>query len=389
VARSRKGASLKRERDSGVARLPRLRGFRVDDVRALHGAVPDREVAEAPLRVLVTGNAGFIGFHLAELLARRGHTVFGLDARVPEAPTPGVEHHACDLLDTDAVQRTIDAVRPDAIAHLAAVTHIHGTSLADYAPNVAGVEHLSRAIARNGRVQRVVCTSTQLVRRVGHAPRSDEDYDPATVYGESKVRTEQIWRRADGGGTTWCLVRPTTIWGPGMNPHYLRFFGMIRKGRYVHVGRQAVHKTYGFVGNTTHQYAQLLEAPAASIQRRTFYLGDYEPIDLRAWAEAFRAELGAPPIRTVPVTVARAVAKVGDAVNAIGFDRFPFNSFRLRNVMTPSVVDLSATEAVCGPLPYSPGDGIVQTATWLRANWSGSTAVPRIAAPERAVLRDA
>ena len=279
-------------------------------------------------------------------------------------------------------------MRPEAIAHLAAVTHIHGTSLADYAPNVAGVESLLGAIAQNGQVQRVVCTSTQLVNRVGHRARADDDYDPATVYGESKVRTEQIWRQADGGGTTWCLVRPTTIWGPGMNPHYLRFFGMIRTGRYVHVGRDPVRKTYGFVGNTIHQYLRLLEAPAASMHRRTFYLGDYDPIDLRAWAEAFRAELGAPPIQTVPVPVARSVAAVGDAINAIGFDRFPFNSFRLNNVLTQSVVDLSATETVCGPLPYRLAEGIAQTAAWLRDTWSGSSVVPRILLPDRAV-RDA
>jgi len=365
----------------------------------VHRPVPDREVAtddpvvlggprEAALRVLVTGNAGFIGFHLAELLARRGHAVFGLDSRMPAASTPGVEHHACDLLQAEAVQRTIDAVRPDAIAHLAAITHIHGTSLADYAANVAGVEHLLSGIQRNGQVQRVVCTSTQLVNRVGHQPRSDDDYAPTTVYGESKVRTEQIWRKADGSGTTWCLVRPTTIWGPGMNPHYLRFFGMIRSGRYVHVGRDPVRKTYGFVGNTTHQYVRLLEAPAQSIHRRTFYLGDYDAIDLRAWAEAFRTELGAPPIQTVPVAVARAVAAVGDGINALGFDRFPFNSFRLRNVLTPSVVDLSATQTVCGSLPYAPAEGIAQTAAWLRDTWSGSPVVPRILLPHRAI-RDA
>jgi nucleoside-diphosphate-sugar epimerase len=150
-----------------------------------------------------------------------------------------------------------------------------------------------------------------------------------------------------------------------------------------------VRKTYGFVGNTIHQYAQLLlDAPEASIHRRTFYLGDYQPIDLRAWAEAFRDELAAPRIRTVPVTAARAVARIGDTVNAIGFDRFPFNSFRLRNVLTPSVLDLSATEAVCGPLPYSLRDGIAQTSAWLRATWAGSSAVPRIAQPEH-TLRDA
>jgi nucleoside-diphosphate-sugar epimerase len=339
---------------------------------------------EALLRVLVTGNAGFIGFHLAELLVRRGHTVFGLDTRIPLAPVAGVEHHVCDLLDANALERTVDEIRPNAVAHLAAVTHIYGTSLADYAPNIAGVENLSRAIARNGHVQRAVCTSTQLVSTVGHQPRSDEHYNPTTLYGQSKVKTEPIWRGSDGGGTTWCLVRPTTIWGPGMNPHYLRFFGMIRRGRYVHVGRSAVRKTYGFVGNTIHQYAQLLlEAPTASIHRRTFYLGDYEPIDLRAWAEAFRDTLKAPPIRTVPVMLARSVARVGDIVNALGFDRFPLNSFRLRNVLTPSVLDLSATEALCGPLPYSLHDGIAQTAAWLRATWSGSAAVPRIVQLER------
>jgi GlcNAc-P-P-Und epimerase len=313
---------------------------------------------------------------------RRGHTVFGLDARRPDA-LPGVEHHVCDLLDAKGLQRTVDEVRPDAVAHLAAVTHINGTSLADYAANAAGVENLSTTIARNRYVQRVVCTSTQLVNRVGHQPRSDEDYDPMTVYGESKVRTEQIWRGADGGGKAWCLVRPTTIWGPGMNPHYLRFFAMIRAGRYVHVGHDSVRKTYGFVGNTIFQYAQLLDAPVASIHRRTFYLGDYEPIDLRAWAEAFRAELDAPRIRTVPVPLARTVARLGDIVNAIGFIRFPFNSFRLGNVLTPSIIDLSATEAVCGRLPHTCDEGVAQTAAWLRSMWAGSPAVPRIVQPER------
>lgn len=356
--------------------LLRLRSS--DRYRRSHSAT-----CEAALRVLVTGNAGFIGFHLADLLVRRGHAVFGLDVRMPVATISGVEHHVCDLLDAQLLQRTMDEIRPDAIAHLAAITHIRGTSLAEYAPNVAGVQNLSTAIARNGHVQRVVCTSTQLVSRVGHQPHSDEVYDPTTVYGQSKVRTEQIWRGSDGGDTTWCLVRPTTIWGPGMNPHYLRFFGMIRTGRYVHVGRDAVGKTYGFVGNTIHQYAQLLEAPAAAIHRRVFYLGDYEPIDLRAWAEAFRDELGAPRIRTIPVAIARTVARVGDIVNTVGLSRFPFNSFRLRNVLTPSVVDLSATEAVCGQLPHTLHEGIAQTAAWLRATWSGSPAVPRILQPER------
>lgn len=311
--------------------------------------------------------------------------VFGLDVRTPAEPTAGVTHFPCDLSSANDVQRVIDETQPECIAHLAAVTHIQGKSLADYAANIAGVEHLVQAVLRNGRVQRVVCTSTQLVCRVGYQPRSDEDYGPSTVYGESKVRTEQIWRRADGAGTTWCLVRPTTIWGPGMNPHYMHFFNMLRRGRYVHVGRAPVRKTYGFVGNTTHQYLRLIEAPAPAIHRRIFYLGDYEPIDLRQWAEAFRRALDAPAIRTVPIGIARTVAYVGDALNAVGFERFVLNSFRLRNVLTSSEIDLSATRSVCGPLPYTEHEGIEQTADWLRRVWSGSAGVPRIQQPQRVV----
>ena len=288
----------------------------------------------------------------------------------------------------DAVQRTIDAVRPEAIAHLAAVTHIHGTSLADYAAQRRWRRVPARRRSREmARCERVVCTSTQLVNRVGHRPRADDDYEPTTVYGESKVRTEQIWRQADGGGTTWCLVRPTTIWGPGMNPHYLRFFGMIRRGRYVHVGRDPVRKTYGFVGNTIHQYrgsSRRRQRPCTD--GRSTLATTIRSTCARGPRRSSRTGRTADPDRPVPV--ARSVAAVGDGINAIGFDRFPFNSFRLRNVLTPSVVDLSATETVCGSLPYAPAEGIAQTAAWLRDTWSGSSVVPRILLPDRAI-RDA
>jgi hypothetical protein len=55
----------------------------------------------------------------------------------------------------------------------------------------------------------------------------------------------------------------------------------------------------------------------------------------------------------------------GDALNACGFKRFPFNSFRLNNILTEYVFDLASTEAACGPLPYTQDDGIKATARWF------------------------
>lgn len=334
-------------------------------------------------RVLVTGSSGFIGTHLVRALVQDGHAVSGLDLRDPVPGVPGVQHHRCDLRDAAAVLAVLRAAAPEVVLHLAARTDLDETrDLDGYAANFTGVEHLVAAIRATPSVRRAVCTSSQLVCRIGYVPRGDEDYCPTTLYGQSKVLTEQVWRRADGAGVEWCLVRPTTIWGPGMNPHYLRFFGLIRRGRYFHVGGGPRRKSYGYVGNTVVQYQRLMSVPADRIHRRTLFLADYTPLAIEEWADGFAAALGARPIPTLPEPLAVAAARVGDLLNRVGFRRFPFNSFRLGNVLSRYVLDLSATEAVCGPLPFSMAQGVAETAAWLAAVWAapGDAARPPAAA---------
>ena len=257
---------------------------------------------------------------------------------------------------------------PDGVVHLAARTDLDEKAdlRKGYATNVIGAENLVTAIRVSESVQRCIYTSTQLVCPVGYVPKSDLDYRPHTLYGESKVLGEKIVRDRDGGGVTWCIVRPTTVWGPGMNPHYQRFFRMVADGRYFHVGHGPLRKSYGYVGNVVHQYAKLLQAEGESIHRKTFYLADYEPLSLREWAGALSRELGSATIKTVPENVARVAAYCGDLINACGFRRFPFNSFRLKNVLTEYRVDLAETYQVCGPLPYTLHQGVKETARWYR-----------------------
>lgn len=271
----------------------------------------------------------------------------------------------CDILDAPRLASIVESFAPEAVVHLAARTDVDSTAtLPDYATNVTGVENVIAAIRATRSVRRAIYTSTQLVCRVGYRPQHDQDYAPNTIYGQSKVLSEQIVRREDGGGVTWCLVRPTTVWGPGMSEHYQRFLGMLRRGTYFHVGGRPLLKSFGFIGNVVFQYVRMLDVAPEKIHGMTFYVGDYQPLSLQQWAEAIAVHFGRRRIRTVPPSVARVAARVGDAVNALGFRRFPFNSFRLKNVLTEYTFDLTKTREICGDLPYSLDEAARLTAEW-------------------------
>ena len=314
------------------------------------------------MKVLVTGSSGFIGEALVRRLRAAGWEVAGLDRG-----SGATSNYVCSILDAARLNGIVQKFSPDALVHLAARTDLdEQTDLVGYAANIEGVQNVIAAVRLTPSIKRAIWTSSQLVCRVGYVPRDDNDYAADTMYGRSKICTEQIVREEDGAGREWCLVRPTTVWGPGMSSHYQRFLRMIRRGQYFHVGNDPLWKSYSYIENIAFQYQRLLEAPAESIRRKTLYLADYEPIDLLAWCDAFQRAFGSRPISHVPLAVARTFAYCGDAVNAIGVRNFPFNSFRLNNVLTQYRFDTKATEAVCGPLPYSMEQGVAETAAWLR-----------------------
>jgi nucleoside-diphosphate-sugar epimerase len=321
------------------------------------------------MRVLVTGSAGFIGRRLVRALVGAGHEVGGLDRRdaPPEASQMTV-YHKCDLLDRSALVRAVREFAPDAVAHLGARTDLdESVGLEGYAANIEGVSHLVEAVRATPSVRRCLWTSSQLVCRIGYVPAGPLDFQPDTIYGRSKVRTEEIVRANDGGGRDWVLLRPTTAWGPGMSPHYQRLLRMIRSGTYFHVGRGPLLKSYGYVDNMAHQYVKLLAAPRERVHGRVFFLADYEPIDLIAWCDALQAELNAPRIRTLPRSIARLLAQMGDVINSAGFRAFPFNSFRLRNILTQYRFNLDDTRDVCGPVPFTMREGVAHTVSWFSA----------------------
>lgn len=318
-------------------------------------------------RVFITGSSGFIGGYLVRYLINENFIVSGIDKVHSDFNHELYQFRRCNILDGESLTKAILEFSPDVVIHLAARTDLdEKKDINGYASNIQGVRNLVEAVSHCPTVQRCIYTSSQLVCRVGYIPLHDEDYQPNTLYGQSKVLTEQIVKEMDGGKVQWCLVRPTTVWGPGMSPHYQKFVRMIERGRYFHVGNRPLLKSYSYIGNIAYQYYSLINAPKEDIHRQTFYLADYHPLALREWANALQRQLGAKPVPTYPVFLVKLAARLGDVCNYLGLKNFPFNSFRLNNVLTEYVFDLSKTEKVCGSLPYSLDQAVAETVDWFK-----------------------
>jgi nucleoside-diphosphate-sugar epimerase len=318
-------------------------------------------------KILITGSSGFIGRWICATLKDYGITPVGLDLREKPLDQAWLEFYQCDILDKPHLWRVFEKVRPQRVIHLAARVDLDETrNLTGYAANIDGVKNILECSRESKSVDRTIVTSSQLVCKIGYVPESDTDYCPNTLYGESKVLTEKITRDMDGGGKEWCIVRPTTVWGPYMNDHYCQMLRLIRQGWYFHCGRSMLFKSYSYVGNIAYQYWKVLSAPSHEVHRRTFYLADYSPLSLRGYTASLAKALNAPRIRTVPLAIVKPLAFMGDVLNGMGWKNFPFNSFRLRNILTEYQFDLNTTAQVCGDLPYNVQDGIVATTDWFK-----------------------
>lgn len=138
---------------------------------------------------LVTGAGGFSGAHLASRLKRDAIRVIGLDVQENRpAWASEEEYHRVDVGDFETLSRTIRAVRPDYIFHLAGIGDGPFQSL--YATNALGTIHLLEAVHATGIDARILLVgSAAEYGRVGRAelPVTEETpCRPVTPYGLSK-----------------------------------------------------------------------------------------------------------------------------------------------------------------------------------------------------------
>jgi nucleoside-diphosphate-sugar epimerase len=315
--------------------------------------------------IAITGGSGFIGTNLVEALAlRKNVKLLNLDVAPPQVDAHKEFWRACDLLDPEAVCAAFQQFRPEKIIHLAGRTDMLGKTVDDYAANHVGTENVISAIRQLPYVQRAVFTSSQFVVGPGELPRDDRDYRPHTLYGASKVKSEEAVRRADLA-CIWTIIRPTNIWGK-WHPRYPKeFWKVLKQGRYFHPGGGPVTRSYGYVRNVVEQIFAILESAPEVVNKEVFYVGD-PPIDLFEWTNAFSVGLRGSPVHVIPRPVLRGIGLVGDVVVAAG-GRFPLFTSRYRSMTEDYGTPMEKTFERLGRPKMTLKEGVQETIAWLRS----------------------
>ncbi len=315
-------------------------------------------------RLLITGGSGFIGTAVVNHQVRCGAEILNLDIASPTRTDQQAFWQQQDIMDAEGMMRVFAEFKPTHVLHLAARADLDEEhDISEYATNIEGTENVLRATAKSPTVCTAVITSTMFVCEPGYRPVSDTDYRPHTLYGRSKVRTEELTREANLS-CAWVITRPAMIWGPYHARLRAEFLRILRKGLYFHPGNTRAIRSYGYVGNTAWQISRLLEAPGDEIRGRTLYLAD-PPVDLLSWADEFSRQVLGRPVRRMPWPLIRGLAFTGDVMARVGL-RFPMTSFRLENMTRDNVVDCAPIDSLVPSLPYSVAEGVRETVAWLR-----------------------
>lgn len=191
------------------------------------------------MAILLTGAAGFIGYHVAETLLARGETVIGVDSlndyydpRLKRArldrllARAGFAFHRLDVSDRDAVGDVIsDNKQIDRIIHLAAQAGVRHSLVDPYAyvqANVMGHLVILEAARRIERLRHLVYASSSSVYGANQAlpfAETDRVDTPVSLYAATK-RADELMSHAYGHlfALPQTGLRFFTVYGPWGRP---------------------------------------------------------------------------------------------------------------------------------------------------------------------------
>lgn len=314
-------------------------------------------------RILITGSSGFIGTNLMnKLINKTDYKILGLDIASPRIEEHNNFFKKVDINDYEKLYDEFNEFKPDYVIHLAARTDLRGNSLDSYSANILGVKNLLKVLSSCNNLKKVLFTSSMYVCVPGYTPLSFEDYNPHTIYGESKVETEKIIK-SHKHNYSWSILRPTSIWGPWFGEPYKDFFEIVLGRKFFHMGSKACKKTYGYVENTMEQIMKILLAENTKTDKKVYYLGD-SAYDISEWADEIAQEEDI-NIPKIPFFIFKILALIGDLLKFFKI-KFPMTSFRLKNMTTDNVYDLSPVYDICNELKVSRKEGIKTTLKWMK-----------------------
>jgi UDP-glucuronate 4-epimerase len=282
-----------------------------------------------PSTVLVTGAAGFIGYHLAEALLARGDRVIGVDnvndyydVRLKEArlarltQKPQFRFHRVDLADGEALQAVFDAERPKRVVNLAAqagVRYSLENPGAYVASNLVGFGNVLER-CRHGGVEHLVYASSSSVyggnTRMPFSVHDNVDH-PLSLYAATKKANELMahtYSHLYGLPTTG--LRFFTVYGPWGRPDMALFLftRAILEGRPIDVFNHGeMRRDFTYVDDIVEAVVRLVDKPAtpdaafsadapdpasSRAPYRVYNIGNHAPVELMTMISILEEKLG-------------------------------------------------------------------------------------------------
>ncbi|MCW0196985.1 SDR family NAD(P)-dependent oxidoreductase [Sphingopyxis sp.] len=281
-------------------------------------------------RVFVTGTAGFIGYHLAQLLLDDGFEVVGFDGMTDyydvalkrERHRLLAEHSnfravEAMLEDREALDRAIDGFRPDAIVHLAGQAGVRYSLEAPRSyidANVVGSFNLIEAARRVGAGHLLLASTSSIYGANETMPfvETDKADTQLTVYAATKKAMESL---AHSYAHLWNLpttaFRFFTVYGPWGRPDMalFKFVDAILNDRPIDLyNRGDMYRDFTYVGDLVRAIRLLIDVPpqrpvsAAEIADgdslspvapyRTVNIGNSDKVSLARFVEAVEQATG-------------------------------------------------------------------------------------------------
>lgn len=323
-------------------------------------------------RALVTGSSGLLGHCLVTSLHARGVPVRLLDMMPPPdgLVAPGDDVRVVDLRDARAV---LDACRDvDVVYNLAAGQRMKPQFAAMtedeiFTMNRDAVRHVLDG-ARTAGVRKVVHISSSAVYGVPQTVPVHEathPQQPLGAYGRSKIAAEVLCREALDRGLDVTMLRPMSLFGPGMTGVFVLLFDWVRQSKNCYLlgrGRNRVQ----MVSAWDVADACLLAAERPESRGAVLNLGATDVVSVREQVEGLIRHAGSRSrVISIPAALLRNAARV---LNVVGLSPIVPEHYLLADATF--VLDVSEAQRVLGWQPTRSNVAMMcESYDWYCRHW--------------------
>jgi len=311
-------------------------------------------------KVLVTGAAGFIGFHLSRRLLAEGMDIVAVDnlnsyydVRLKQdrlrmlLEQPHFRFHKTDIADSDAMAALFERERPHTVIHLAAQAGVRYSLKNPHAyirSNLAGFLSILEGCRRNGVSHLVFASSSSVYGgnpRLPFSTRHNVDH-PVSLYAATKKSNEMMAHAyAALYGIPCTGLRFFTVYGPWGRPDMALFLftKAILEGRPIEIFNEGrMERDFTYIDDIVEGVVRIAKKPPASDPNwnsadpnpaasfapyRLYNIGNSRPVNLLRFIEILEQELGRKAERVLrpmqPGDVPATFADIDDLAHDAGF----------------------------------------------------------------------